>query len=178
VVRKENLKLAIKIILTLLFLYSCSSTRFDNTSYVLKRASKKFIKEGHYNNYNVFEIKKFSILNDHYVMIRPELDKISVYEHHKIGDLVEVPSSFIETSNKLFLIYSNEDHNNKKVLDKIYRYKYLDSTLINAKIKGEKIKLTDRPVVTFNHSIQPIYYQIINKGERKVTLIKLQQKPR
>jgi hypothetical protein len=111
-------------------------------------------------------------------MIRPELDKISVYEHHKIGDLVEVPSSFIETSNKLFLIYSNEDHNNKKVLDKIYRYKYLDSTLINAKIKGEKIKLTDRPVVTFNHSIQPIYYQIINKGERKVTLIKLQQKPR
>lgn len=174
---RKNLESVIKVILIILLLSSCASSRQLGDKEIYRGAAEHFIKEGVFQGeYQVFKISKFRKLDKDYIKLFPKINKISVFSHQKKGSMVNIPTSYVEIENKLFLIYSKADHYNKNVLDKIHEYKYLDSTLIKAKLQNINIKLEDRPKLFFENSIEAVYYEV-KKGVNGVEFTRLEHEP-
>lgn len=134
---------------------------------LFRNAAKVFVEQDLFKGqYNVYEISKFNKNDTTYVKFLPELDNISIFQHQQKGRMIDIPTDYVETENKLFLIYSKADHYNKNVLDKIHEYKYLDSTLIKAKLENRTVSDEDWPELTLNHSIKAIYYKVIKVGKK------------
>jgi|TARA_R110000751_G_scaffold60911_1_gene126883 hypothetical protein len=156
----KNLKSVIRAVLVVFIFSSCSSYKMDSKD-LYRNAAKVFVQQDLFKGqFNVYEISKFNKNDTIYVKFLPELDNISIFQHQRKGRMIDIPTDYVETENKLFLIYSKADHYNKNVLNKIHEYKYLDSTLIKAKLENRTVSDEDWPELTLNHSIKAVYYEV------------------